>query len=90
MGGPQAGALRTRSLVKTEAFWTLVIVIVVPFGWLVPLARMAYTRSPSRERLPRNLRALQRDVGLTTAWRCFTTLAVGRASACEKPRAYSA
>ena len=38
----QAGALRMRSLVKSEAFWTLVIAAVVPFGWLVPPIRMVY------------------------------------------------
>jgi len=31
-----------RSLLKSEAFWTVVIAVVVPFGWLVPLLRMAY------------------------------------------------
>jgi hypothetical protein len=31
-----------RSLVKSEEFWTMVIAVVVPFGWLVPPIRMVY------------------------------------------------
>jgi len=31
-----------RSVVKSEAFWTMLIAVVVPFGWLLPLLRMAY------------------------------------------------
>ena len=31
-----------RSLLKSEAFWTMLIAVVVPFGWLVPLLRMTY------------------------------------------------
>ncbi len=30
------------SVVKSEAFWTMLIAVVVPFGWLLPLLRMAY------------------------------------------------
>jgi hypothetical protein len=42
------GGCRMRSVVtgqpfwKTEAFWTMTIPVVVPFGWLVPLIRLAY------------------------------------------------
>ncbi len=31
-----------RRVVKSEAFWTMLIAVVVPFGWLLPLLRMAY------------------------------------------------
>ena len=30
------------SVVRSEAFWTMVIAVVVPFGWLLPLVRMVY------------------------------------------------
>jgi hypothetical protein len=34
-----------RSLLRSEAFWTMVIAVVVPFGWLIPLIRLAYRAS---------------------------------------------
>ena len=33
---------KTKGFWKTEAFWMTTIAIVVPFGWLVPLIRLAY------------------------------------------------
>jgi hypothetical protein len=31
-----------RALLRSEQFWTAFIAIVVPFGWLYPLLRLAY------------------------------------------------
>jgi hypothetical protein len=31
-----------RQVLKSERFWTVVIAVVVPFGWLYPLLRLAY------------------------------------------------
>ncbi len=36
------GGTSMRRVVKSEAFWTMLIAVVVPFGWLLPLLRMAY------------------------------------------------
>lgn len=30
-----------RELVRQERFWMIVITVVVPFGWLYPLVRVA-------------------------------------------------
>lgn len=36
-----------RQLIRSESFWTVLIAVVIPFGWLYPLLRFAY-RSISR------------------------------------------
>lgn len=31
-----------RDVMRSEQLWMVVIAVVVPFGWLVPLARLAF------------------------------------------------
>jgi hypothetical protein len=37
-----------RDWARVEWFWTAFVVIVVPFGWLYPLFRVAIRRVPLR------------------------------------------
>ena len=49
LGGPprfQAGD-PMRELLRSERFWTVLITVCVPFGWIFPLLRLAY-RTVSR------------------------------------------
>jgi len=34
-----------RELVKREAFWAVVVAVVVPLGWLYPLLRVVFRSS---------------------------------------------
>jgi hypothetical protein len=31
-----------RALMRSEHFWTVVVAVVVPFGWVYPLLRLGY------------------------------------------------
>ncbi len=33
-----------RELARSEVFWAAVIAVVVPFGWIYPLMRLAYRK----------------------------------------------